>query len=70
MGLRPGAVSLMGLMNDRDCAVNLLIDRDLLQDEYLGCHPCVNTASIKLRWEDVYKIFLNYTGHTPRFVEV
>jgi Ala-tRNA(Pro) deacylase len=45
----PGAVSIMGLMNDTDHAVQLLIDEDVLKDEYLGCHPCVNTSSLKLK---------------------
>lgn len=61
--IHPGAVSIMGLMNDRDNRVNLLIDEDVLKEEYLGCHPCVNTASLRLRTEDVIHKFLPHVKH-------
>lgn len=53
LGIHPGAVSPMGLINDHAGKVLLVIDRDLLQHEYFGCHPCVNTATIKLRINDL-----------------
>ena len=53
LNIHPGAVSIMGLMNDTDKRVNLLIDEDVLKEEYLGCHPCVNTASLQLKTRDV-----------------
>ena len=53
----------MGLMNDKDRAVKFLIDEDVLKDEYLGCHPCVNTSSLKMRTEDVINKFLPAVGH-------
>ena len=49
LDIRPGAVSIMGLMNDKDNRVKLLVDEDVLKGEYVGCHPCVNTSSLKLR---------------------
>ena len=61
--IAPGAVSIMGLMNDQGGRVRLLIDEDVLKEEYLGCHPCVNTASLRLRTEDVVKKFLPYVKH-------
>ena len=64
LDIEPGAVSIMGLMNDRERAVRLLIDEDVLKDEYLGCHPCVCTSSLKLRTKDVTDRFLPATGHT------
>ena len=63
LDIEPGAVSIMGLMNDRDNAVQLLIDEDVLDGEYLGCHPCVCTSSLKLKTEDVIKKYLPSTGH-------
>ena len=63
LDIEPGAVSVMGLMNDKDHAVQLLIDEDVLRDEYIGCHPCVNTASLKMRTEDVIKKFLPAVEH-------
>lgn len=61
--IQPGAVSVMGLMNDRENRVNLLIDEDVLKEEYLGCHPCVNTASLRLKTEDVIRKFLPHVKH-------
>ena len=63
LDIEPGAVSIMGLMNDHDHAVQLLIDKDVLEDEYIGCHPCVCTSSLKMRTEDVIRTFLPATGH-------
>ena len=63
LDIEPGAVSIMGLMNDKEKAVTLLIDEDVLADEYIGCHPCVCTSSLKLRTVDVIGKFLPATGH-------
>ena len=63
LDIEPGAVSIMGLMNDKDKNVHLLIDEDVLEDEYLGCHPCVCTSSLKLKTKDVIEKYLPATGH-------
>ena len=63
LDIEPGAVSIMGLMNDKDKNVQLLIDEDVLEDEYLGCHPCVCTSSLKLKTKDVIDKYLPATGH-------
>ena len=63
LDIEPGAVSLMGLMNDKEQAVRLLVDEDLLGEEYLGCHPCVNTASIKLKTADAFGKYLQAVSH-------
>ncbi len=63
LDIEPGAVSVMGLMNDSTNAVQLLIDEDVLKGEYFGCHPCVNTSSLKLKTEDMIGRFLPATGH-------
>lgn len=65
LNIHPGSVSIMGLMNDSEKKVHLLIDSDCLQGEYMGCHPCVNTSSLQIRTSDIYNKFLKYTGHTP-----
>ena len=70
LDIEPGSVSVMGLMNDKNHAVTLLIDEDVLKDEYFGCHPCVNTSSLKLRTEDVINRFLPAVGHTYRTVRL
>ncbi len=63
LNITPGSVSVMGLMNDKEHQVKLLIDSDVLKEEYFGCHPCINTASLKLKLSDVLEKFLPYTGH-------
>ena len=63
LDITPGSVSVLGLMNDLDRDVNLLIDKDILDAEYIGCHPCINTASLKIKTDDIIKKFLKHTGH-------
>ena len=70
LDIEPGAVSIMGLMNDHDGAVQLLIDEDVLQDEYIGCHPCVCTSSLKIRMEDVINKFLPAVRHEYMIVHL
>ena len=70
LDIEPGAVSIMGLMNDKDHAVQLLIDEDVLAGKYLGCHPCVCTSSLKMKTADVIEKFLPATGHDYRTVHL
>ena len=66
----PGAVSVMGLMNDREGAVSLLVDEDVLKGETIGCHPCVNTSSLRMKTSDIFGVFLPATGHAMRTVRL
>ena len=68
--IEPGAVSIMGLMNDKDHAVQMLIDEDVLKGEDLGCHPCVCTSSLKMKTKDVIEKFLPATRHAYRTVHL
>ena len=70
LNITPGSVSLLGLMNDHDFKVQLLMDKDLLQDEYLGCHPCINTSSLRIKMKDVFEKIIPALHHEPIFVEV
>ena len=70
LDITPGSVSLLGLMNDHDFKVQLLMDKDLLQDEYLGCHPCINTSSLRIKMKDVFEKIIPSLHHEPIFVEV
>lgn len=70
LNISPGSVSVMGLMNDSGKRVRLLIDNDILRDEYVGCHPCVNTSSLKIRTEDILNKFLPYVEHDYTAVEL
>ena len=70
LDIEPGAVSVMGLMNDVNRSVRLYIDEDVLQDEYIGCHPCVCTSSLKIQTRDILQTYLPATGHTLRAVHL
>ena len=70
LDIEPGAVSIMGLMNDKNHAVRLLIDEDVLQGEYIGCHPCVCTSSLKIKTSDITDKFLPAVGHKPELVHL
>lgn len=70
LDIHPGAVSVMGLMNDKENKVQLLVDEDVLSEEYVGCHPCVNTASLKIRTEDVVKKYLPAVHHEMQIVKL
>lgn len=70
LDIEPGSVSVMGLMNDKDCTVQLLIDEDVLESDYVGCHPCVNTSSLKIRTEDVINVFLPAVKHGYKTVHL
>ncbi|MCH4031554.1 MAG: prolyl-tRNA synthetase associated domain-containing protein [Lachnospiraceae bacterium] len=63
LDIKPGAVSVMGLMNDHDNKVHLLVDKDVLAEEYVGCHPCVNTSSLKILTSDVFGVYLKAVHH-------
>ncbi len=68
LDITPGSVSVMGLLNDKEKQVQLVIDRDVLQEEYLGCHPCINTSSIRIPMKDLLEKFLPYVEH--EYIEV
>lgn len=70
LGLYPGSVSVLGLLHDRDHEVQLLIDRDVLAGEFIGCHPCVNTSSLRLRTADLTGRILPALGVVPRVVQL
>lgn len=70
LDITPGAASIMGLMNDTGNRVRLLVDEDVLKGEYLGCHPCVNTSSLKLRTEDVFGKLLQAMHHDMTVVKL
>ena len=70
LDITPGSVSVLGLMNDREHAVRLLVDRDLLREEYFGCHPCINTSSLCFETRALLETLLPAMGHEPSFVEL
>lgn len=70
LDITPGSVSIMGLMNDTQNRVRLLIDEDVFHDEYVGFHPCINTSSIKARAADIWEKFLPAVHHAYTVVKL
>ena len=70
LDITPGSLSVLGLMNDREKQVQLLIDGDILKGEFFGCHPCINTSSLRLRTADLLEKIIPAMGHEPRFVTI
>ncbi len=70
LDILPGAVSVMGLMNDKDNNVKLLVDEDVLKGEYVGCHPCVNTSSLKMKTKDIFEKFVPAVHHDMTIVRL
>lgn len=70
IGCTPGSASILGLLFDTELSVRLVIDKELLQEEFFGCHPCDNTSSLKIKTEDVIERLIPLTCHTPTFVNL
>ena len=70
LDITPGSLSVLGLMNDKENHVQLLIDKDVLQGEYIGCHPCINTTSLRLRTADLVERIIPAMGHEPTYVDL
>ncbi|MBR5597106.1 MAG: prolyl-tRNA synthetase associated domain-containing protein [Lachnospiraceae bacterium] len=58
LNLTPGSVTVLGLMYDKERRVKLLVDEEVLEDDFFGCHPCINTSSIKMKTSDVFEKIL------------
>ena len=70
LDITPGSLSVMGLMNDKDHRVRLLMDEDVTKGEFIGFHPCINTSSLRLRTADLMDIVIPAMGHAPTFVKL
>lgn len=70
LDIKPGSVSIMGLMNDKDNKIQLVIDKPVVESETLGCHPCVCTSSLKFKTKDIIEKFLPAVHHEPIIVDL
>ena len=71
LNITHGSVSVLGLMNDPEKKVRLLIDKDILKNHpYFGCHPCINTSSLKFRTEDLLNKILPAIHHDYTMVDL
>jgi len=70
LGCSPGSASVLGLANDTEHRVRLLIDRDVVEAERFACHPCDNTGSLTILTRDLLETFLPHVGHSYDVVEL
>ena len=65
LDITPGSVSVLGLMNDHENQVQLVIDEDVLKGDFFGCHPCINTSSLRIATKDLVEKIIPAMGHEP-----
>ena len=70
LDITPGSVSVLGLMNDKENKVQLLMDEDVIKQEYIGCHPCINTSSLRIKTKDMLEKIIPAMKHAPVFVKL
>ena len=70
LNITPGSLSLMGLIFDKEKKVHLVIDKEVLDEEYFGCHPCINTSTLLMKTSDVKEKILPALGHEYQVVEL
>lgn len=66
--LTPGSATIFGLQYDTENRVQLVVDRDLLDEAYFGCHPCINTSTIRLKTSDVFDRLTHALHHNYTLV--
>lgn len=70
LDITPGSLSVMGLMNDKNMQVRLIIDAPVLEGEYIGFHPCINTSTLRVKTADLVGKIIPAMGHTPTIVNL
>jgi len=70
LDITPGSLSVLGVMNDKNHKVRLLMDEEIMGMEYFGCHPCVNTSSLRIKTVDLLEKFLPVTKHEVTMVRL
>ena len=70
MSIKPGAVSVLGVLHDKEKKVRLVIDREVYDDDYICCHPCRNTSTLKIKTKDVVEKVVPYSGHDITVVDL
>ena len=70
LDITPGSLTVLGLANDKENRVQLLIDEDVLHFDHIGCHPCINTSSLRFTTRDLMDKLIPAMGHTPQIVHL
>ena len=69
LGCAPGSASVLGMAYDKSHQVHLLMDREVYESEWFGCHPCKSDATLRIQTRDLLNIFFPYTGHPVTVVD-
>ncbi len=70
LDITPGSLSVFGLMNDQNKQVRLVIDKPVLDCDYIGFHPCINTTTLRIKMTDLLERIIPAMGHAPTLVEL
>ena len=70
LDITPGSVSVLGLMNDTENAVQLVLDKPIAESARIGCHPCINTSTLAVSTQDILTKFLPAVRHEPIIVDL
>ena len=70
LDITPGSVSVLGLMNDTENAVQLVLDKPIAESARIGCHPCINTSTLAVAMQDFLTKFLPAVHHEPVIVDL
>ena len=70
LGVTPGSATILSLMNDKEHRVKLILDKSIAEADRFGCHPCINTSSLRLRTEDLLQKIIPAMEHEPIFVKL
>ena len=70
LGVTPGSVTILGLMNDKDRKVRLILDKSVAEGDRFGCHPCINTSTLNLSMKEIREKFLPHLGVEPTLVDL
>lgn len=70
LGTKPGSASIMGLINDLDDYVQLFVDKEVMESEFFGCNPGINTIHLKIKTTDVINKFIPSTYHKVKILDL
>ncbi len=65
----PGSLSILSLIFDKDKKMKLAIDKDVIENEFFCCHPCDNSATLKIKTTDILNVYLPSLGISPIIIE-
>ncbi|MEG0228412.1 MAG: YbaK/EbsC family protein, partial [Lachnospiraceae bacterium] len=70
LGVTPGSATIMGLLNDEEDYVQLILDKEVAEEEWFGCNPGINTSHLKIHTKDLLSKFLPFARHRAKIIEL